>query len=68
MLYMMHLGERLHGSDDLSTGHLLIEGVDKAVGAYAVVSSNSEGMEPRFKSVCLRAEGQAPRHTKLRRM
>lgn len=63
---MMHLVECLHGRDDLSTGHLLIVSVDKAVRMRAVVKSNSEGVELRIMSVCLSAEGQTPWHAKLR--
>lgn len=66
MLYMMHLVECLHGRDDLSTGHLLIESVDKAIRTCAVVKSNSKGVELRIKSVCLSTERQTPRHAKLR--
>lgn len=42
MLHMVHLGEGLHGSDDLSTGHLLIKGVDEAIRTRAVIKRHCE--------------------------
>lgn len=36
VLHVMHLGESLHGSDDLGAGHLLVEGVDKSIRARAL--------------------------------
>lgn len=37
MLHVVHLVKSLHGGDDLSTSHLLVEGVDKAVGTRTIV-------------------------------
>lgn len=42
VLNVVHLVESLHGSDDLSTGNLLVEGVDEAVGTCAVVKRHCE--------------------------
>lgn len=67
MLHMVHLIESLHGSDDLSTGHLLIESVDKAIGTCPVVKRNCKRVELRIKSVCLSAEGETSWHTELKR-
>lgn len=39
---MMHLIECLHGSDNLRTGHLLVEGVNKAVGTCSIIKSDRE--------------------------
>lgn len=63
----MHLGESLHGSDDLGTGHLLVEGVDKSVRAHALIRRHGEGVKLRIESVRLRAEGKTSRHTELKR-
>ena len=67
VLHVVHLVESLHGSDDLSTGHLLVEGEDEAVGARAVVERHRERVELRIEPVGLRAEGETPRHAELRR-
>lgn len=67
VLHVMHLGESLHGSGDLGTGHLLVEGVDKSVRARALIRGHREGVKLRIKSVRLRAEGKTSRHTKLKR-
>lgn len=40
MLHMVHLIESLHGSNDLSTGHHLVEGVDKTIGTRPIVKQN----------------------------
>lgn len=67
VLHVVHLVESVHGSDDLSTGHLLVEGVDEAVGTCAVVKGHCEGVKLRIEPVCLCAEGETPRHAELRR-
>lgn len=67
VLDVVHLGESLHGSDDLSTGHLLIEGVDKAVRTRAIIERHCERVKLRIKPVCLRAEGKTSGHAELRR-
>lgn len=67
VLHMVHLVESLHCSDDLSTGHLFVEGVNKAVGASTVVKRHRKRVKLSVEPVCLRAEGKTPRHTELRR-
>lgn len=64
---MVHLVERVHGRNNLSAGHLLVERVDEAVGTCAIVTSNGEGVEVRIQSVCLGAEGQTSGHAELRK-
>lgn len=68
VLHVVHLGESLHGGDDPSAGHLLVEGVDEAVRARAVVKRHCERVELWVKLVGPRAEGQTSRHAELRRM
>lgn len=68
VFHMVHLRESLHGGDDLSTGHLFVEGVDKAVRARAIVKRYCERVKLRIKPVCLRAEGETSRHAELRKM
>lgn len=67
VLHMVHLRESLHGGDDLSTGHLFIEGVDKTVRARAIIKRYCERVKLRIKPVCLCAEGKTSRHAELRR-
>lgn len=67
VLHVVHLGESLHGGDDLSTGHLLVKGVDKAVRTCAVIERHRERVKLRIEAVCLRAEGKASGHAELRR-
>lgn len=67
MLHVMHLGESLHGGDDLSAGHLLVKGVDKAVRTCAIIERHCERVKLRIEAVCLRAEGKASGHAELRR-
>lgn len=67
VLHVMHLGESLHGGDDLSAGHLLVKGVDEAVGARAVIEGHGEGVELRLEAVGLRAEGEASGQAELSR-
>lgn len=62
---MVHLTECLHGSDNLRTGHLLVEGVNKAVGTRAIVERNRKGVKLRIESVCLSAKGQPSGHAEL---
>lgn len=64
---MVHLTECLHGGDNLGTGHLLVEGMNKPVGACAIIKSNCEGVKARIKAFCLGAEGQTSGHTQLKR-
>lgn len=63
----MHLVEGLHGRADLRRRHLLVEGVDEAVGARAVLPRDQEGVELGLAVVCLCPERQAFGHTELRR-
>lgn len=65
MLHVVHLMERLHGSDDLGTGHLLVEGVNEAVGARPVIRGERERVKPRPQPVCLVAEGETSGHAEL---
>lgn len=65
VLHVVHLMERLHGSDNLSAGHLLVEGVHEAVGARSVVRGDRKRVEPRVQSVCLGAKGEASGHAEL---
>lgn len=65
VLHVVHLAEDLHGSDDLSTRHLLVEGVDKAVGTRAVVKRHRERVKLRVELVSACAEGETPRHAEL---
>lgn len=67
VLHVMHLGESLHGGDDLSAGHLLVKGVDEAVGARAVIEGHGEGVELRLEAIGLRAEGEASGQAELSR-
>lgn len=67
VLHVVHLRESLHGGDDLGTGHLFIEGVDKAVRARAIIKRYGERVKLRIKPVCLRAERKTSRHAELRR-
>lgn len=67
VLHVMHLGESLHGGDDLSAGHLLVKGVDEAIGARAVIEGHGEGVELRLEAVGLRAEGEASGQAELSR-
>lgn len=66
MLCIVHLVESLHGGADLWAGHLLVEGVDEAVGARAILLRDDEGVELWITLVCLRPERQAFRHAQLR--
>lgn len=59
---MVHLTECLHGSDNLRTGHLLVERVNKAVGTRAIIERNRKRVKLRIESVCLSAEGQPSGH------
>lgn len=61
----MHLGQSLHGGDDLSAGHFLVEGVDEAIGARSVVEGHCERVELRVESVRLRTEGEASGQAEL---
>lgn len=65
VFHVVHLMERLHGGDNLSTGHLLVEGVNEAVGARSVVGGDRKRVEPRVQSVCLGAEGETSGHAEL---
>lgn len=65
MLHVVHPVKGLHGCDDLRTRHLLVEGVDKAVGARTILKANSERVEVRLQAVGLSAERQTPRHAEL---
>lgn len=67
VLHVVHLGESLHGSGDLGTGHLLVEGVDKSIRARALIRRHCEGVKLRIESVRLRAEGKTSRHAELKR-
>lgn len=67
VLHVMHLGKSLHGGDDLSAGHLLVEGVHEAVRARAVIEGHGEGVELRIEAVRLRAEGEASGQAELNR-
>ena len=67
VLHVVHLGEGLHGCDDLGAGHLLIEGVHEAVKTRSVVKRHSERVKLGIESVGLRAEGETSRHAELRR-
>lgn len=62
---IVHVVECLHGTADLFAGHFLEEGESKAVGSGAVFSCDNERVELGLADVCLRAEGQALRHTEL---
>lgn len=62
---MVHLTECLHGSDNLRAGHLLVEGVNKAVGTRAIVERNRKRVKLRIESVCLSAKGQPSGHAEL---
>lgn len=59
----MHLVEGLHGRADLWAGHLLVEGVDEAVGPRAVLLCDDEGVELWITLVSLRPEREPFRHT-----
>lgn len=62
---VVHLVQRLHGRADLRAGHLLIEGVDEAVGPRAVLPGDDEGVEVRLPWLRLRPERQAFGQTEL---
>lgn len=62
---MVHLIESLHGGDNLRTSHLLVEGVNEAVGARSVVRGDGEGVELRVEAVRLCAEGQTSGQAEL---
>lgn len=62
---VVHLVKGLHGRANLWTGHLLVEGVNKAVCPRAVLLCDDEGVEPWFPLVCLCPEWQAFGHTQL---
>ena len=66
LLGVVHVVEGLHGAADLLAGHLLIEGVDKAVGAGAILPGDDEGVELGLAQVRLRPERQAFGHAQLR--
>lgn len=67
LLSMVHLVQSLHGRANLSAGHLLIEGVDKAVGARAILPRDKKRMETRGQAVSLSEERKAFRHAQLGR-
>lgn len=59
MLHVVHLIESLHGGDNLRTSHLLVEGVNKAIGARSIIRGDGEGVKLWVDAVRLSAEGQA---------
>lgn len=65
MLCIVHLVEGLHGRADLWACHLLVEGVDEAVGSRAVLFCDDERVELWIPLVCLRSERQSFGHTQL---
>lgn len=56
MFCVVHLVEGLHGRADLWAGHLLVKGVDEAVGPRAILLCDDEGVELRIPLVHLRPE------------
>lgn len=65
MLHMVHLIESLHGGDNLRTGHLLKEGVNKAIGAHSIIGGDGEGVKLWVDAVRLSPEGQTSGQAEL---